>query len=182
MSTMKKIVAIAMLLTLCILPGCSKEKGSEGKQAQKAAAAVTEGSMAPDFSVKDLSGKEVKLSSLKGNVVMVNFWATWCPPCKEEIPSLMKLEKAMAGKPFRMLAISIDEEGKPAVEKYFQSSGNLLPAYLDSDGSVSRNYGITGVPETFILDKSGNIQKKIVGGMDWSAKDVISYLDELAKK
>lgn len=144
--------------------------------------AVAEGGMAPDFGVKALDGKEVRLSSLRGKVVMVNFWATWCPPCKEEIPSMMKLNRSMEGKPFQMLAISIDEGGKGAVEKYFKSSGTLLPAYLDGDGSVSKAYGITGVPETFIVDKSGTIQKKIVGGMDWSSNDVLSYMNELMRK
>lgn len=138
--------------------------------------------MAPDFSVKDLNGKEVRLSTLKGKVVMVNFWATWCPPCKEEIPSLMKLNKSMEGKPFQMLAISIDDGGKEIVERYFRVSGNSLPAYLDTDGNVSRLYGTTGVPETFIVDRNGLIQKKVVGGMDWNSKEVLAYLDELEKK
>jgi len=94
----------------------------------------------------------------------------------------MKLNKSMEGKPFQMLAISIDEGGKADVEKYFKSSGNSLPAYLDSDGAISKSYGITGVPETFIVDKSGKIQKKIVGGMDWSSAEVLSYMNELLQK
>ncbi|HZV80592.1 MAG TPA: TlpA disulfide reductase family protein, partial [Geobacteraceae bacterium] len=97
-------------------------------------------------------------------------------------PSMMKLNKSMEGKPFQMLAISIDEGGKAAVEKYFQTSGNSLPAYLDADGAISKMYGITGVPETFILDRTGLVQKKIVGGMDWSSSEVISYMTGLTQK
>ena len=180
---MKKIIVSLMIVTLALLVGCNRDKsgGKKGGAAAPAAAAV-EGAVAPDFSVKDLEGKEVRLSSLKGKVVMVNFWATWCPPCKEEIPSMMKLNKSMEGKPFQMLAISIDEGGKTAVDKYFKSSGNLLPAYLDTDGAISQGYGITGVPETFILDRNGVIQKKVVGGMDWSSADVNSYLTGLMNK
>jgi thiol-disulfide isomerase/thioredoxin len=182
---MKKTVALVMIVTLCLLTACNRDKGEgkgKGGQPQAPAAAAAEGGMAPDFSVKDLNGTEVRLSTLKGKVVMVNFWATWCPPCKEEIPSMMKLNKSLEGKPFQMLAISIDEGGKAAVEKYFRSSGNQLPAYLDPEGNVSSAYGITGVPETFIVDKSGRIKKKIVGGMDWGAPDVLSYLNELMNK
>jgi thiol-disulfide isomerase/thioredoxin len=177
---MKKLV-LAILLTAALLPACSKEKSPAKKSAAAPASAAAEGAAAPDFTVKDLDGKDLQLSTLKGTVVLVNFWATWCPPCKEEIPSMVRLNKAMAGKGFKMLAISIDEGGKDAVQKYFKGNTDL-PAYLDSDGKISQLYGTTGVPETFIVDKQGIIQKKVVGGMDWSAPEVISYLDELLKK
>jgi len=182
---MKKLTAAMMILALCLLTACNRDKTEGkggGKAAPSAAGAAAEGALAPDFAVKDLGGNEVKLSSLKGNVVMINFWATWCPPCREEIPSMMKLNKSMEGKPFRMLAVSIDEGGKADVEKYFKSSGNSLPACLDSDGDISKSYGITGVPETFIVDKSGTIRKKIVGGMDWGSAEVVSYMNELMQK
>jgi thiol-disulfide isomerase/thioredoxin len=178
---MKRIICAFIILSLFGLAGCNRDK-SGGKPAAKPASSAVEGAMAPDFTVKDLEAKEQKLSALKGKVVMVNFWATWCPPCKEEIPSMMKLNQSMAGKPFQMLAISVDEGGKAAVEGFFKKSGLSLPVYLDSDGAVSRSYGTTGVPETFIVDKNGLIQKKIVGGMDWSSPDVIAYMDELLKK
>jgi len=177
---MKKLTIILLLISISLLPACSKEK-SPAKPAAVSASKAVEGSAAPDFTVKDLEGKEVTLSSLKGSVVLVNFWATWCPPCKEEIPSMITLNKAMSGKAFRMLAISIDEGGKDAVSTFFKGSRDL-PSYLDSESAISQLYGTTGVPETFIVDKQGIIQKKIVGGMDWSAPDVIAYLDELLKK
>lgn len=176
---MKKII-LAALLIAALLPACSKEK-TPAKPAATSAEKAVEGAAAPDFTVKDLDGKDVTLSSLKGQVVLVNFWATWCPPCKEEIPSMIKLNRAMQGKAFRMLAISIDEGGKEAVNGFFKGSRDL-PTYLDSGAKVSQLYGTTGVPETFVVDKQGIIQKKIVGGMDWSAPDVISYMDELLKK
>lgn len=169
-----------VFVAAALLPACSKEKAQK-KAVPVSVSKAVEGAAAPDFTVKDMEGKDLKLSELKGSVVLVNFWATWCPPCKEEIPSMIKLDKAMAGKAFRMLAISIDEGGKDAVLKYFKGNKDL-PTYLDPDGKTSRLYGTTGVPETFIIDKQGIIRKKIVGGMDWSAPDVISYMDELLKK
>jgi len=170
-----------ILMTLTILPACKSEKDGEKKGAPAQVSKAVEGAAAPDFTVKDLEGKDVKLSALKGSVILVNFWATWCPPCKEEIPSMIKLNKAMAGKSFRMLAISIDEGGKDAVQKFFKGN-NDLPTCLDPDGKVSQLYGTTGVPETFIVDKQGIIQKKVVGGMDWGTPEVISYLDDLLKR
>lgn len=178
---MKKLL-IFVILTAIALSGCKESNKAEkaAKPVAPAAQAV-EGGAAPDFTVKDLDGKDVTLSSLKGQVVLVNFWATWCPPCKEEIPSMIKLNRTMTGKPFRMLAISIDDGGKDAVQKYFKGNRDL-PVYLDSETVVAQSYGTTGVPETFIVDKTGVIRKKIVGGMDWSSQDVVSYLDELIKK
>jgi len=177
---MKKIVLVLLLIAASLLPACSKEKDSK-KAAPASASKPVEGGAAPDFTVKDLEGKDLQLSTLKGSVVLVNFWATWCPPCKEEIPSMIKLNKAMTGKAFRMLAISIDEDGKDAVENYFKGSKDL-PTYLDADGETAQLYGTTGVPETFIVDKQGIIRKKVVGGMDWNSPEVISYLDELLNK
>jgi len=160
-----------LLLAVLALAGCSKRE-----------APVVEGALAPDFTLKDLSGREVKLSSLKGKVVMVNFWATWCPPCRQEIPSVMRLNQLMQGKPFQLLAVSIDEGGADAVSSFFRQSGTSLPALLDSDGALSRRYGTTGVPETFIIDTKGVILKKVVGGMDWSSPEVIAFLDGASRR
>jgi peroxiredoxin len=142
---------------------------------------AVEGKEAPDFALSDLSGKKTRLSDLRGTVVLVNFWATWCPPCREEIPSMMALNRIMAGRPFRMLAVSIDQGGQGAVSGYFSRSGTSLPALLDSDGKVGSLYGITGVPESFVIDKRGVIIKKIVGPLDWSDPGVVKFLEDAMK-
>jgi thiol-disulfide isomerase/thioredoxin len=167
---MKRYLCLALVMLLCALPGCSRtEKPALG------------GNAAPDFTLKDLSGRAVTLSSLRGNVVLLNFWATWCPPCREEIPSMMRLNKAMEGKPFRMLAVSEDAGGKDAVAGYFKESGASLPALLDTDQAVGGRYGLTGVPETFVIGKNGVILKKVVGAMDWSNPAVIGFLENAMK-
>ena len=169
---MRRLICLAAMV-ITVVAGCSKERPMPLPK---------EGSSAPDFTVKDLSGRDVRLSDLRGKVVLVNFWATWCPPCRGEIPSMMKLNSAMAGKPFQMLAISIDEGGKDAVQGFFRESGASLPALLDTDQKVSKLYGTTGVPETFVVDKKGVILKKVVGAMEWNDPQVIQFLDDVMKR
>ncbi len=171
---MMKSVLMMVILVCCVtLSGCSKDEKGKGS----AGGMVKEGSTAPEFILKDPAGREVTLASLRGKVVFLNFWATWCPPCKEEIPSMVRLNQAMAGKPFQMLAVSIDEGGKGAVEAYFARTGLNLPTLYDQDQRVGKMYGITGVPETFIIDAKGVILKKVIGGMNWGSPEVISFIN-----
>jgi peroxiredoxin len=169
---MKKWFYAVLVIALFVLPGCSRK--DEGP--------AVVGKPAPDFALQDMSGRMVKLSDFRGKLVMLNFWATWCPPCREEIPSMVKLNQLMAGKPFQMLAVSIDEGGGEAVAAFFKGAGITLPALLDTDNSVSRRYGTTGVPETFVIDSKGVVLKKVVGAFDWTAPEVIGFLDENIKK
>ena len=95
---------------------------------------------------------------------------------------MIKLNKAMAGKPFQMVAVSIDEGGKPAIESFFKTDGfSELPVYVDIDNKAANAYGITGVPETFIIDKNGIIVKKVIGPLGWDSPDVASFLEDLLK-
>lgn len=142
---------------------------------------VREGGAAPDFALKDLSGKTVRLSDFRGKLVLVNFWATWCPPCRGEIPSMAAMNKIMASSPFQLLTISIDEGGKSPVESLYSSMGVALPTLLDPSKSVGKLYGITGVPETFIVSKDGLVIKKIIGPLQWDSPDVIQTLKRFAQ-
>lgn len=168
---MRKLTYLILVTLLVVFTGCSKVQPLP-----------KEGSVAPDFTLKDLSGRDVRLRDLQGKLVLVNFWATWCPPCRGEVPSMVKLNEVMAGKPFQMLAISIDEGGREAVESFFRTSGAKLPVLLDTEQKVSKTYGTTGVPETFVVDKKGVILKKVVGAMDWSDPQVIQFLDDVISR
>ncbi|KAA0895215.1 TlpA disulfide reductase family protein [Oryzomonas rubra] len=172
---MKRFLCLVVLGAVVALTACTK------KETAKTQAPLQENSPAPAITVNSLNGKPLNLSDLKGKVVVLNFWATWCPPCREEIPSMMKLNSAMAGKPFQMVAVSIDEGGQPAIESFFKTSGFSLPAYTDPDNRAAKAYGITGVPETFVIDKNGILLKKVIGPMAWDSPDVLSYLEGLAK-
>jgi thiol-disulfide isomerase/thioredoxin len=173
---MKQILFLMAACLFFALTACTKpDSGTSSSVAR-------EKSPAPEISVVSLaSGAPLKLSELKGKVVLLNFWATWCPPCREEIPAMMKLNSAMAGKPFQMVAVSIDEGGKQDVESFFKSSGFNIPTYFDTNGSAAKAYGITGVPESFIIDKNGLLVKKIIGGLAWDSAEVISSLEDLMK-
>lgn len=166
---MIKRLCLTLFVLGALFAGCSREK---------AEAPAMVGSPAPDFTLRDLAGHEVRLSDLRGHVLLVNFWATWCPPCREEIPSMLRLNRAMAGKPFRMLAISIDEGGKQAVEAYLSNDGAALPVLLDTGGKIGKRYGITGVPETFVVDRKGVIIKKIIGPLAWDDPAVVKFIED----
>jgi thiol-disulfide isomerase/thioredoxin len=173
---MKLIFSLMMVLISLGFTACTKTETA------KAPAVAQEKKPAPEISVIAIAtGASLKLSELKGKVVLLNFWATWCPPCREEIPSMMKLVSAMNGKPFQMVAVSIDEGGKADIEAFFKQSGFMLPTYLDPTGASSKAYGITGVPESFVIDKQGVIVKKVIGGLAWDSPEVASFLDGLMK-
>lgn len=175
---MKKILYLFAVIALVSVTACNrKESVSPGKQAVPA-----ENQPAPEIVVNGMNGSPLKLSDLKGKVVLLNFWATWCPPCREEIPSMIKLNKIMAGKQFQMVAVSIDEGGRPSIESFFQTTGfSDLPAYTDPDSRAAKAYGITGVPETFIINKNGIIVKKVIGPLAWDSPDVTAFLEGLLK-
>ena len=160
---MKRLILLLLIL-LVVAVGCTKE------QKEIAGLPAENGNPAPDFSLSGPNG-ETRLSTLKGKLVLVHFWATWCPPCREELPSLAKLNKA----------ISIDKEGNDAVQKLFSGLGITLPVLLDSSSRVAGQYGTTGVPETFIVSPEGIIIKKIVGSIEWSSPEVISFLNNAMK-
>jgi thiol-disulfide isomerase/thioredoxin len=174
---MKRIIFLFIACLSLSMTACSKTDTANKS------AVVKEMTPAPDVSVVSLAnGKPLKLSDLRGKVVLLNFWATWCPPCREEIPSMMKLNRSMAGKPFEMVAISVDEGGKPAIESFFKESGYSLPTFIDPSGASMKTYGITGVPESFIIDKKGVLVKKIIGGFAWDSPETTSFLEGLMKQ
>jgi peroxiredoxin len=126
------------------------------------------GKPAPDFSLVDRQGRTWKLSALRGQVVFVNFWATWCPPCLQEMPSMQKLFSSMPQDRFKMLAILYKDEPAAADRMALQHQ-YTFPILVDPGSRVGRAYGLTGVPETFIIDKEGVLREKFIGPVQWDA-------------
>ena len=139
------------------------------------------GKPAPDFSLVDRNGKTWTLSELKGQVVFINFWATWCPPCREEMPSMQKLYAMMPKDTFKMLAI-LNKDDPALADIFIEKLGMTIPVLDDQINGVGPKYGLTGIPETFIIDKQGVIREKIVGGAQWDTPDMIKmvqkYIDQ----
>jgi peroxiredoxin len=134
---------------------------------------------APDFRLPNLDGNLVRLAGFKGKVIFLNFWATWCPPCIQEMPWMETLYRSLKGREFEMLAVSIDEDGKDAVRPFMEKYSLTLPVLIDRDKKVAALYGITGIPETFIITKQGVIDFKIIGPQDWTEKKWQDYFDNL---
>ena len=140
---------------------------------------VVAGTQAIDFELPDLDGKERSLGEFKGKVVFLNFWATWCKPCEDEMPSMQQLHAALQGKPFEIVAVSIDKDGPEAVREFVKKYGVTFTVLHDRKGRIKELYKTTGVPETFIIDQNGVIAEKVMGPRDWTKMSNISAIAEL---
>lgn len=125
------------------------------------------GFQAPDFTLPDLTGAEHSLSDYRGKVVFLNVWATWCPPCRDEMPSMNRLHEHYAADGLVVLAVAEDEGPQQIVEEFASSLGLRFPILLDPRGVVPPLFGVTGYPETFLIDRSGKIVRHVIGPADW---------------
>ncbi len=132
-----------------------------------------------DFILPDLQGNPVQLSALRGKVVLTNFWATWCPPCVEEMPTMQRLYDRLHERGLEVLAISIDALGAQVVGPLMQQYRLTFPALLDPEGRVERLYRTSGVPESLIVDKHGLLVEEVVGPRDWSHPQIIAMFERL---
>ena len=139
------------------------------------------GAAAPNFTLPDLDGNMVSLADYKGKVVLLNIWATWCPPCVEEMPSMEKLHQELKDEKFVILAVSIDELGAKAVQPFMKKYKLSFLSLTDTAGTIKNLYQTTGVPESFIIDKNGSIVEEVIGPRDWAAAGVIRYFRSMIR-
>ena len=118
---------------------------------------------APAWKLKDITGKDVSSADFKGKVVVVDFWATWCPPCRAEIPGYIALQKKYADKGLVIVGISVDEDGAKSVAPFAKAKGVNYQMLLSTDDVVASFGGVEGIPTTFLIDRAGNIRDKKVG-------------------
>ena len=138
---------------------------------------------APDFALPDLDGKLHRLSDYRGKVVLVNFWATWCPPCRREMPSMERLLQQLKGQPFVVLAI--DQQETP--DSVFVFTGQLdptpsFPILFDRNSEVAPAWGVLGLPSSFIVDQRGRIVYRAMGGREFDHPDIVRTIRELLRK
>ncbi|MDA8106701.1 MAG: TlpA disulfide reductase family protein [Nitrospiraceae bacterium] len=133
---------------------------------------------APDFALKDLRGNTVRLSGLKGKVVLLNFWATWCPPCVAEMPQLNKLYKKLGPRGLHVVAVSTDNSiGYP--REFVSKNGIDFTVLYDENRTVTRSYKVFSMPTTFLIDKNGIIIEKFFGDYEWADTDMMKKIEKL---
>lgn len=126
---------------------------------------------------EDGEGRRLSLADFRGKVVLLNIWATWCGPCRREMPALDRLEARLGGPDFEVVALSIDRSGKSVIQKFYSDHGiRSLAIYNDSTGKASRELGAVGVPATLLLDREGRELGRVVGPADWDEPPAVEYL------
>lgn len=144
---------------------------------------LTVGKVAPNFTLPDLSDTSVQLSDYRGKVVFLNFWATWCQPCREEMPSMETLYGKFKEDGLVILAVSTDRvTTKDNIPPFVKSMNLTFPVLVDSWGQTDKRYKLMGVPETYIIDQQGVLQEKVIGPRDWTRMDNLEILLKLLKK
>ncbi len=133
---------------------------------------------APDFTLENVKGGRTTLSQHRGKVVLVNFWASWCPPCREELPSMERLAKSLPRDQFILLAINVDKKSSAA----FRNASPSFEILLDPEGAVQSRYRVAQLPTTFVVDGQGMVRNRVVGALEWDDPEVIRYLQTLTRR
>jgi len=173
------VAGLVLGLVLVLVSGCNLNSepipadgstGSSGGKAVRVSKGVAPqiGYTAPEFTLANIHDAQVSLSDFKGKVVLLNFWATWCGPCRIEMPTLQALTEDYADQPFVVLALAGDFDGKAKVAPFMEKLGLTFPGLIDSDGRIQDMYYVNAMPTTYVLDKQGTVVYKMIGFFDWN--------------
>ena len=141
-----------------------------GRRTAQKPKATASGNLAPDFTITDIEGKKLALSDYRGKVVLLDFWATWCTPCREEIPHFVEMQQKYGPKGFQVVGISMDDDAKP-VKAFYQEYKMNYPVAVGDDKLAESFGGVLGLPVNFIIDSDGRIVRKFVGATEVSTFD-----------
>ena len=177
---MSKIITLLFTVVLLSLSAVSANAAREQPKLGYQLSPLTKPVDAPNFKLEDMDEYEYDFSEYRGKVVLLNFWATWCPPCKREMPSMERLYQKHKGKDFTVLAINQMEDG----DKVFAFTGTLdtqltFNILLDTKSSVAQNYDVRGLPTTYLIDKKGKIRYRAVGGREFDHPEVEKIIQGL---
>ena len=164
MNKIPKIMLVLALAMVILATGCIETGAAVGDRAA-------------DFQLRDLEGNEVSLSSLRGSPILLNFWATWCPPCRLEMPFIQEVYQEWTDKGLVILAIDIGESAA-TVRDFMQNSNYTIPVLLDTRRVVSQKYNVTAIPTTYFIDRNGVIQDKLIGAFP-SKDSMVLYVERL---
>jgi thiol-disulfide isomerase/thioredoxin len=174
-------IRVSLIVFCTILVGYqSVRAGNRDLYAAAGMNEVTEPLAAPAFALATIEGRSIDSNSLRGKVVLVNFWATWCGPCKEEMPSLQRLQQALPTTDFAVIAVTTDEQRK-AIEAFAQSLELAFPLLLDETKDVSLAFGVRGLPTTVILDREGHLVGRAIGPRQWDSHQTLALLKYLLR-
>jgi peroxiredoxin len=176
-SLYKSITLFFLISTLLV--GFVLLQGKDSFFNQPSQIRLKPGLPAPNFTFSGPNGKMISLSDYKGKVVFLNIWATWCPPCREEMPSMERLYQKLKDEDFIILAVSIDASGAKAVTPFLRDFKLNFPVLFDTKGKIQGLFETTGIPESFIIDKEGVLVQKIIGPRDWDSPDTILFFRNL---
>lgn len=141
-----------------------------------------EGHFAPDFVLRTLEGNIVRLSEFRGQkVVLINFWATWCPPCRLEMPTMQQIYSEYKGRGFEIVAVNIESDAKQAISDFVKELRLTFPIALDTDMKVSRKFRLIGLPVSILIDRQGIIRAKDIGYHDWANKASRTRVESLLR-
>ena len=160
-------IILALFLTIPSINACSMGDIEEKVEVAK------------DFTLKDLNGNEVTLSKKRGKIILLNFWATWCPPCRKEMPSMELLHKKFGGKDFEIIAVATDSKGEKLVRPFVEENNLTFPILIDEKGDVSDLYQIHALPVTYLIGRDGLVIDKITGAAEWFSSKSQDYFEQL---
>jgi peroxiredoxin len=184
---MKPVLCLSLLLMIVVTDWCLSAGRLQTRAAERQGARVADrgvvkvGDEAPNFQLRDLAGNLVSLSQLRGKIVLLNFWATWCGPCRVEMPAMEQLYRAFPRKEFEILAVSTDPQGAAVTRPFQQEMGFTFPILHDSEYRVGLTYGARTLPMTFMVDRQGVIRQKIFGARDWDSPEARELIQALMK-
>lgn len=162
----RRFLALGGILVLVTLTGCYS--GSRPPRI---------GNPAPDFTVQDAE-RRITLSQYRGQIVVLNFWATWCPPCVEETPSLVQMSNRLKDHGVTVLGVSVDADGA-AYQRFIKDHRVDYLTIRDADQKSNNLYGTFKFPETYIIDRNGTLRRKFIGPVDWNSREVTEFLSKL---
>lgn len=174
-----KIILFLFLFLGMTIMATSAELPLEDRLAMEGFSLPSEGRPeAPDFSLKLLGGDEVSLSDYRGKVVFMNFWATWCGPCRLEMPSMQRLYESVTSDRFEIIAVNL-KESEEMVGDFMDELGLIFPVMMDSTGFVGSKYSVRGIPTTFLLDKQGRLIGRMAGTREWDTPSFEALINDL---
>lgn len=166
---------------LVMVSAVGAQPPQSGKRSPVEGGVVQVGDEAPNFMLRDLAGNVISLSQLRGKVVLLNFWATWCGPCRVEMPAMEQLYRTVPREAFEILAVSTDAQGAAVTRPFQKRMGFTFPILHDSEYRVGLAYGARTIPITFMVDRHGVVRQKIFGARDWGSPEARDLIHALMK-